>query len=854
MFKINTFKTNYQTKPLNIVDNHPSFSWNYAEGSTKQKSYRLLVSNDASLLEKDEGNLWDSGVIESSEMVAVVYQGQPFESKTIYYVKLIVQSGEDETDTLMTTFETTIRENSEWVAKWVSLPNSASGGTLYFRKQEELKDKTIKKARAYVSGIGYYEFFINGEKVSNSVLNPGETDYNHTILFDTFAIESYLKQKDVVFGFEVGYGWYGSRVLLAQIEIIYEDDEVQVVSSSAGPGWWVTRTPTTYNSIYDGETYDARIESNYGAGWCSPDYTPDWNNGWMFPIYPSKPIGKLRPQTIEPIEKIRTFKYASQNKLDDNNIVFNIGQNLAGWAKIQVKGAPGSQVELRFAEGINEDGSVNQYNLRSALAKDTYILKGEGVETFAPRFTYHGFQYVQATLIGDVELIDLEAEHIFGSVEKVGFFESSDEILNKLHHMAVITEENNIHSVLTDCPQRDERWGWLNDLTVRLYQEVYNFDMARYFEKITQDILETQTEEGAITDTAPYHSGGLPADFTSISYLLLGIKAYKYYGNVSLIKKHFAGFQRWVDFLLTKQTDYIADYTYYADWVAPVFENNQTDPIFVSTVFLYWHVRTLAELAKLIEQKETHNKYLKIAEKVKTKINTTYFDEKTNQYASGTQAENSLALSLEIPEEKYRKKIAENIKDNVIKFNYHSTCGNQAYRHLFYVLSEYGYTDVLIKMIKNPEYPGWGNMVALGATTVWERWESEMGYVMHSYNHPMFGSYDAWFYRYLGGIRIDGYGANEIVIKPHIPETLTYVKSSFKSIRGLIQSNWTVKNQEVEHEIIIPANTQATVVLEGNVEDISNPYANKVYQNNVTVLTLTSGTYKIIVGRNKNVN
>lgn len=849
MFKINQLKIEYQINPIGIVNKQPRFSWNYLDAKgLYQKSYRVLVASNKKLLEDLEADLWDSSSVESDEMIGITYQGKELVSRQVCYVLCIVESNTGEQDKHYGSFEMGLMSNEEFKGRWMSIPSNFNGSTLYFRKRIEATNKKLVRARAYICGIGYHEFYMNGKKISDRVLNPGVTEYSKTILYDVYDITDALEEKDNVVGIEVGYGWLGSRKLLAQFYYEYDDGTTLEDHSDCNAGWWVSGSPVVDNSIYGGEIYDARVEERFAPNWSHSDFEPTWANGWMYTILTQAPQGKLVPQEIEPIRVTRTFETKTRNDLSPQVSVFDIGQNLAGWAKITVRGERGSKVTLKFAEGLCEDGTVNQLNLRSARCSDTYILKGDEVEVYAPRFTYHGFQYVQAETEGNVEIIDLVAEHVHTDVHKTGEFECSNADLNQLHKNSVITEQNNLHSIMTDCPQRDERFGWLNDLTTRVYAASYNFRMDRVYPKIANDVYETQNAAGAIADTAPYYTGGQPADVTSVSYLLLGLFANRFYGDTALVIKEYDGHKKWVDYLLTRQKDYIMDYYHYADWVSPAsFTDSVTDSIYISTVFLYWHLKSLSELAKIANKPSDEKKYGLMAEESKKAINNKYYHPELYSYSNGTQAENAMALNLGIAKVEDRSKIAANLAQNVIDHNYHSTCGNQGYMHLFYALTEEGYSDLLIKMITNPEYPGWGYMLACGATTVWERWESKMENIMHSYNHPMFGAYDAWFYMYFGGIVIGNEsGAKSITIKPYIPKSLNFVNCSFESIRGKIVSNWKKVDDSVHYSITIPTNSKADLLFEKPIQTINGMTVKSQMKDNRFYVTVESGSYEII--------
>lgn len=837
MLKIRKFEIEYSHEPINIACEHPRFFWQTEQGSAVQKSYRILVSSKADF---SDAGLWDSGEVVSRESVGIVYQGKALGSQKVYFVRLMLVGENGDREVYDSRFETALMSQSDWKGKWVGIPCNFNGGTLYFRKKILLGDKKVCRARAYICGIGYHEFYINGKKISDYVLNPGVTDYSKEVLYDVYDITKNANEKEIVVGIEVGYGWYGSRKMLAQFYFEFDDGTVLEDFSTCNHGWWVSGSPVIENSIYGGEVYDARIEEACPKGWASPDFEPAWDNGWMYTILTQAPSGKLVPQKIEPIKVFGEFKGRILRQQSKNITVYDIGQNIAGWAKIRVKGKRGARVIMRFSEGINDDNTVNRLNLRSAKCIDQYILKGGDIEQYAPRFTFHGFQYVEVETDGDVEVLELIGQHVHTATEKTGEFECSDADLNQLHKNAVITEENNQHSIFSDCPQRDERFGWLNDLTSRLYQVAYNFKVDKLIEKVASDIVNTQDEMGRIADTVPYYTGGQPADTTAVSFLLLALANYKYYGDLQLAKKYYANYKAWTDYLLTRQKDYVMDYYYYADWVVPFPDDNKTDSIFVSSMFLYWHLVAMSQIAEIAGEKKDKEKYQKHAGQARKALNSKYYNAKTNNYGAGTQTENSMAVSLGLAENDDIAAIVKNIADDIVARNYHCTSGNQGYRHVFYVLSEYGYTDLLIKMIKNREYPGWGYMLECGATTVWERWESTIENVMYSRNHPMFGSYDAWFYRYLGGISIGGFGADKIKICPIIPDSISYVKSSFESVRGKIVSNWEKVDGGVRYNVEIPVSVNAEIALQGKIVSVNG----KKYEGD-GLLVLDGGCYNI---------
>ena len=823
MQSITRFQTDYQDNPIGIDNTSPQFSWVFSQvDGLFQQTYRILVSTECDSDGEKRGNMWDSGTVKSSLSAGIEYAGKPLASRTKYYVKLITAVNSGQTLTAQGTFETALLDKSEWLGKWVTIPVNFQGGALQLRKTLENfpMEKKLVSARAYVAGIGYHEFYTNGKLVTKDRLVPAVSEYSKTVFYMTYDLTELLTEEHNVIGVVLGHGWLGDRKLLIQLYARFEDGTEWEDHTANCCGWWVTGSPITGNSIYGGETYDARIAQRF-EGWTSNSYESGWENGWMYTVLTQPPAGELRAQTIDPIRVTASLPVVA-DKVIDGVRVLDIGRNIAGWAKIKVKGPAGSLVRIRFGEDIKEDGRVNFLNLRTAGNTDTYILCGSGEEEWEPRFTYHGFRYAEIETEGGAELLFFEGKHVHSDVRPCGSFRCSDDILNKLHDNAVLTEANNLHGIMTDCPQRDERFGWLNDLSSRVYQTVCNFGMERFFPKVIEDISETQNELGEISDTAPFYTGSRPADPVSVCYLLMGLYCYRHYGNKQVLREHYEGFKAWTESLLAKQDGFIMNYYYYADWVAPSFDDTHTDGIYVSTVYLNWHLQCMAEIAGILGLGDEAHNYAELAEKSKKAINEKYYVHGKG-FSTGSQAANSMALSLGLAPKAAHGELAAAVADDIIRRGYHSSCGNQGYRHMFYALSDAGYDDLLIKMIKNPQYPGWGFAIANGATTVWERWEREMNSIMHSLNHPMFGSYDGWFYNCLGGINIaaDAQAADKLVFAPRVPDSLEFAECSIETLRGRAECSWRKEGNRVHFSITVPSNTSAAATLPGKIVSIN---------------------------------
>jgi alpha-L-rhamnosidase len=833
MLAIERILVDHRINPLDASLN-PEFAWTFQADSTgEQVSYRLLVASDSSF----KNIVWDSGLVKSEKNFGIKYAGSALANRTPYFVRLIVNDNSLSLVSFDSHFETVLSSN-QWLGTWIGTPVSWNGGALSIRRAFDKFDaKKIVRARAYIAGIGYSEFYVNGEKVGDAVLDPGVTDYDKRVLFNTYDIAPYLNGNEDVVGVLLGYGWYGNRKLRAQFYIDFEDGTTYEAHSYSNYGWWFSKSPITRNSIYSGETYDARIEDEYPGGFTSQSLKGNYNYSWYGGTHIQSMGGELVPQELNPIRVLGDYPGKVRTKFSDSDFVYDIFQNIAGWCEIKVQGSRGDVIKLRHSETLKDDGHIDQTNLRTADAEDVYILKGEGVETYSPRFTYHGFRYIEVTIEGKAKVLSLVGKHVHSDNTQVGSFDCSDSAINKLHKMAVITEQNNETSILTDCPQRDERFGWLNDVSTRVFQTCYNFDMDRFFNKVDRDMSLCADEEGAITDTAPYYTGGRPADVTSLSYLLLARESYRYYGDDSTCVENYQGHKAWVEYLLRHSHNYIMDYYYYADWVScDNFKDGHSDGICISSIFLYWHLVTLSELARIVGNEVDAKHYASLALESKKALNKKYL--KDDCFFEGTQCEDAMSLNLGIIPEDKKTIVYNHLKKSVIDHNYHITCGNQGYRHVMYLLAENGDIDILLKVLTNPEYPGWGFMLKNDATTVWERWEKENLATMNSFDHPMFGSYDATFYRYLGGIKINDMASNDIEVSPKVPSTIDFVNSSLITPRGKLVSNWKKKGTSVLYDIEVPANMRVKVTIEGKDVTLDG----KKMKNTVT---LQSGRYHL---------
>ncbi|MBE0655034.1 MAG: family 78 glycoside hydrolase catalytic domain [Bacteroidales bacterium] len=821
---ITNLKCEYATNPIGLDIQSPRLSWQIdtEQRGVLQTSYQIIVSQSEQELSQNTGNFWNSGTVNSQNSTGIEYNGPELMSRQRYYWKVRVwtNSGEVSEWSEPAYFEMGLLKPGDWKSGWIAYVPGIPGRVLYFKTTFH-KERPIKQARAYVSGLGFYEMQINERKVGDRVLEPGQSTYPKRIYYSTYDVTEYFSTDDNVVLISVAPGWYGSPSLRVQIEVIYTDGSQRLITSNNMRH--VTTGPIVYSTIFDGETYDARL--------AVPDlYKPGiptglMNRDWAWAHNSDDPGKIMVSQHAEPIKIIDTIVPAAISEPVPGIYVIDAGRNLAGWAALKVQGERGTEINLKFAESLYENGLVNQENLRNAKAEDIYILSGNGIEYWHPSFTYHGFRYVQVEGFPYPPGADDIAIHVVRSaVAETGKFVCSNKLLNDIHQMIVNTEASNLHSVPTDCPQRDERMGWLNDLTVRIEQAIYNFDMSRFYPKFMDDIEDTQDEEGSITCVAPFRFGMRPADPVSASYLLLAWKCYEFYGDERIIRDHYDGMKAWIDYLNSRTENGIVNYSYYGDWCPPrdfLLDPNgsgvsrDTPGKMISTGYLYYCAKLLSDMAKIIKKDDEATHYMKLASEIASAFNREYWNEQTGGYASNNQASNAFALYMKLVPPDNVQRVVANLAENVKSHNYHLTTGNLCTKYLLETLTEYGHAETAYKIATRTTYPGWGFMLSEGATTLWERWEYATGDAMNSHNHPMMGSVDTWFYKYVLGINPDSRypGFSQFVIKPVIFDDLTFAEGELNTVKGLVKVAWRKNSSRLNMNVSIPANTTAIVYL-----------------------------------------
>ena len=669
------------------------------------------------------------------------------------------------------------------------------------------------------------------------MLTPGWTDYRDRVQYQVYDITDNIRSGENAAGmflgnmwWSSGLGWMGGRKYsqgpvrgFCQIELEYKDGATEVIATDES--WMGHISPVKDNSIYQGEKYDARLEIN---GWSAPGLDEE---GWT-PVkrYTEEDTLVLSAQAGPPLRIDREIEPVSVTEVAPGKFVYDMGINMVGFARLKVQGEAGTEVIMRFAELLHEDGTVAQENLRSAKAIDRYILKGGGMETWQPRFTYHGFRYVQVEgFPGTPEKENLTGLQLYSSAPSTGKFECSNETINSVWANIVNGQKGNMHSVPTDCPQRDERLGWTGDAQMFAPTASYNMNMAGFFAKWMIDITDSQDEEeGFVMDVNPgivVEGPGKPAWADAIT--VVPWMVYKFYGDKGILEKNYEGMKAWVEYMRRNAIDNIyifnrySDWHGYGDWISVVPSPGAP----ISAEYYFYSTKLLAKTAKILGYNEDAAEYKELAGKIAEAVNREYFDPKTNNYLEATQTANLLPLAFGIVPEELRQKVADNIADNVIEREKHPSTGFLGTGYILPMLSEYGYHDLAYEVATQTTYPSWGYMAENGATSIWELWNSdtEPPDRMNSRNHFALGSCGEWYYGYLAGIRPDPKkpGFKHSIIAPKPAGDLTYALGKIKTGYGLLKCHWQKTDDGLRIIAVIPPNTNATIKVP--VKGYNNP-------------------------------
>lgn len=891
----------YLENPLGIDTPAPVLGWQSVSQARNQRqsAYEIEVSLNENDLLKGKELIWKTGKVNSRQHVNITYSGKKLKPFTRYYWRVRVhnQNGEVSDWSQPAWWETAMLSPTDWKAEWITDGSQAPDKeedfyndhpAPLFRKEFQLS-KPVKKARLYIAGIGYYEASLNGQRIDDHrFLDPGWTNYDKQILYSTYDITPLTNSGKNTIGVMLGNGFYnplpirifqplreyltiGHPCLKAQLHIQYVDGSSETIYTDES--WKTTSGPVMRNNVYLGERYDARNEI---PGW---DTASIDDSRWKQAVSVTKePTGLLTAQMQPPIRIIEVIKPVRMTECRPGEFIFDMGQNFAGVARIKLKGPRGTTVKIRYGEDVYSDGSLNVMTSvagqqkkvwdanwdrpgqpQTAWQEDVYILKGgEEEETWSPRFTFHGFRYLEVTgWPGRPSLTDVEGLRLSADVARNGHFECSNPMLNRLDKMLDYTFRSNLFSVQSDCPAR-EKFGYGGDIVGTARTFCWFYDMENFYRKAIRDFANDQRPEGGMTETAPYNGIadlGLGDNSGPIGWQLafafMQKQLYEYYGDLRTIQNFYPVLRKQVEFLRSK-----ANGNRIENCINDHESLEERIPSLFATAHYYHHVSLLAEFAALTRQTKDAQTYTRLASDIKDSFIKEFVKAGTGEVGNGTQAAQAFALLYDLlPKEEEKAAAFNALLQAIKKRDGHVASGIFGVPAVLEVLRQHNRNDIAYAMVTKKEFPGWFHMLESGATTLWETWRYSDN--VYSQNHPMFGSVGEWMYQSLGGILPAAPGFSQIIIKPQPAGDLSWVNCRYESVCGTIASHWKKEGTTFELRVTIPTNTTAQVYLpsspqaeitEGGMALASVPeIQTNEYADGFTALEIGSGDYTFIV-------
>ena len=714
----------------------------------------------------------------------------------------------------------------------LSIPDDAQPPTdrlHYLRKSFRLA-KPVAKARLFATALGLYEFDINGHRVGDIIFAPEWTDYAKRVRYQVYDVTSMLANGNNVLAGLVGPGWYSGHIglggfkhyggvpaLLAQLEVTYNDGTSEVIVSDTS--WKAAASPILSSDFMKGENYDARLEVN---GWnLAGTNDSAWQTASVHVEKPKSPAEKPRAiesQVTDPVRKICEIPAKAITEPKPGCWTFDLGQNMVGFVRLKVNAPAGTKITLRHAEVLNPDGTLYITNLRSATSVDTYVCKGGGVEIYQPHFTFHGFRYVELTGIPAKPALDAVTGVVVASDTRVtGRFACSDPRINQLYSNITWGQRGNYLSIPTDCPQRDERLGWMGDAQVFVRTATYNSDVAAFFSKWLVDVDDAQ-RDGAFTDISPGTGCGAGTPAWADAGIICPMTIYQVYGDTRLLAAHYPAMVKWIEWCRTHSTGLVRNKdrgSDYGDWLSI---GADTPKDVIGTAYFAWSTHLVAEAAKALGNTEDAAKYAQLYQEIKDAFNKEYVAA-DGRIKGNTQCCYVMALKFGLLPEEMRAKAAQYLIDDITAKGDHLSTGFVGVSYLLPVLTRAGKLDTVFKLFLQDTFPSWLFSVKHGATTIWERWDGwtpEKGFQdpgMNSFNHYSLGSCGEWMFSSLAGIDTDGPGFRKIMIRPTPGNGITWVKAGYDSVSGKIAASWKTAGDTFSLDVTIPPNTTATVCI-----------------------------------------
>ena len=842
MTEIVRLSCDYRVNPLGIGDKNPEFSWNLkSDGSNvMQKSYRVQTCGAAGDFSRP---LWDSGEIQSGDCTHIAYGGPALASMTRYRfrVKITTAGGEESPWSETAFFETGILDSRLWRAEFITADEtekSYDSASPLLRREFTVPGE-IARARVYATAFGLYELSVNGSRVGDSYLTPGWTSYRKRVQHQTYDVTGLLKKGANAVGAMLGNGWYkgylagwtadnvekyGKRTaLLFELHITLTDGTEQVLVSDES--WKASSGPILESELYNGETYDARLEA---PGWDQAGFDDSaW--GRVYRLEADKSV--VLPQENIPVQKIQTVRPVALIRTPRGETVLDMGQNMVGWMKFRVSGPRGSRVALRHAEVLDKDGNFYTENLRKARQAVTYTLKGEGTECFEPHFTYQGFRYVCVDEYpGEVRLPDFEGVVLHSGMKRTGRFTCSDPMINQLAENIVWGQKGNFVDVPTDCPQRDERLGWTGDAQAFAGAACFLMDTALFYKKWLRDLAADQRPDGGVPHVIPQVLG--PNDHSSSGWgdaaVIVPWTVYLLFGDKRVLAEQYGSMKAWVEYIRSHAENGRLWNTgdHFGDWLALDAKEGSyrgaTPNDLVSTAFYAYSASLLSRAAGVLGSEADEKAYAALYDDIREAFRNEYITP-SGRIVSNTQTAHVLALQFGLVREKDRARTVASLVDLIEENDGHLTTGFLGTPYLCHVLSENGRADVAYSLLLKTDYPSWLYPVTKGATTVWEHWDgirpdgSFWSSDMNSFNHYAYGAIGDWLFEVVAGINADKAqpGFRHIVLTPHPDSRLGFAAAEYDSILGRVASGWSLENNVLTVEVTVPHNAAATLTLPG---------------------------------------
>ncbi len=839
-------RVEYLTNPLGIDVVQPRLSWRIASArrNTMQAAYQIQVAGSETSLAGGANLLWDSGKVISDTSVFVEYRGPATVSRTRYYWRVRVwdTNGRASPWSAAAFWETGLLQPADWTAQWIGPPPTAADSlpspSPLLRRPFRVPDR-VRSARLYVTSLGLYEVYLNGQRVGNELFTPGWTSYRRRLQYQTYDVTQLVRPGANVVGAMLGDGWYrgqlgffgqrnlyGRRLgLRAQLEIRYESGRAERIVSDTG--WKTTTGPVLTSDIYGGETYDARREL---SGWASAPFD---DQAWAPVAVVDPPPATLVASLSPPVRRVRELRPVSIRRAPSGEMLFDLGQNFTGWARLNVSGSPGTTVTMRFGEVLDKGGNLYTKNLRAAAQTDRYTLSGKSREVYEPHFTFHGFRYVAvAGLPSQPDSTTITGIAVSSDLGQTGSFVTSDSLLNQLQRNIVWGQRSNFLDVPTDCPQRDERLGWTGDAQVFARTAAFNMDVNGFFAKWLGDVAADQDASGSVPWVIPNPLGGDSVRFAGTAgwsdvAVIIPWTMYLTYGDRRLLERQYPSMRAWVDYARRRAgPDLIWRPGWqFGDWLAlhsddPSYPGATTGTDLIATAFLAHSTDLVARAASALGRGGEAATYRARFQAIRDAFNREFVSS-TGRVGENTQTAYALAIAFDLLPDSLVSTAADRLARDVASREHHLTTGFLGTPYLLHVLDATGHIADAFALLTQRTYPSWLYPITRGATTMWERWDGirpdssfeDPG--MNSFNHYAFGAVGDWMYQNIGGIDVDpaapGYRHSRIAPRPGAG--LTSASASLETAYGTLQSAWRLDGPRFTLDVVVPPNTTTEVTL-----------------------------------------